>query len=85
MDLNDLFQEAVVNSRMLAEKPSNDALLKLYALYKQSTDGDVNIEPPINPFDFVGKVKFTAWEELRSTPKDLAMQEYINIIARIKG
>ena len=85
MELHDLFQEAVVLSKTLAEKPSNDTLLKLYALYKQSTDGDIHVEPPTNPFDFVGKAKFAAWEELKATPKDLAMQAYIDIIAKLKG
>ena len=85
MDLEDLFQEAVVNSKTLAQKPSNDTLLKLYAFYKQSTDGDVNVEPPVNPFDFVGKAKFGAWAELKAMPKEMAMKEYIDIIARLKG
>ena len=38
------FEEAVAKSKTLTERPSNDILLKLYALYKQVTEGDVKGE-----------------------------------------
>jgi acyl-CoA-binding protein len=84
MELNTLFQQAVADSKNLPEKPGNDVLLKLYALYKQSTEGDVNIDSPSNPFDFVAKAKFTAWEELKGKPKEVAMQEYIDLVTGFK-
>jgi diazepam-binding inhibitor (GABA receptor modulating acyl-CoA-binding protein) len=85
MELTTLFNEAVINSKALPEKPSNDVLLQLYSLYKQSTEGDVNIETPTNPFDFVAKAKFNAWEELKGKPKEIAMQDYVNLVTRLKG
>ena len=57
---------------------------QLYALYKQSTEGDINIEPPSNMFDLVGKAKFNAWEGLKGKPKEAAMQEYVDLIGRLK-
>ncbi len=57
--------QAVINSKNLPEKPGNDILLQLYTLYKQSTEEDINGEPPSNAFDFVAKAKYAAWQELK--------------------
>ena len=84
MNIQELFQQAVDRSKNLTEKPGNDILLQLYALYKQSTEGDINIEPPSNMFDLVGKAKFNAWESLKGKPKEAAMQEYVDLIGRLK-
>ena len=40
------FDAAVAASKSLPEKPDNATLLKLYALYKQATDGDVEGKRP---------------------------------------
>lgn len=85
MDLKESFLQAVTDSKTLSEKPSNDILLQLYALYKQSTEGDVNTEAPSNPFDFVAKAKYNAWEEQKGKTADTAMQEYISLVNRLKG
>lgn len=85
MDIQAAFQEAVANSKTLAEKPDNETLLQLYSLYKQSTEGDVNTEPPANPFDFVNKAKHGAWSELKGLAKDAAMQKYIDLVKKLKG
>ena len=42
MDLKEQFEKAVTESKQLPEKPSNETLLELYSLYKQSTEGDVS-------------------------------------------
>jgi len=85
MELTTLFEEAVANSKTLSEKPGNDILLQLYALYKQSTEGDVNIDAPANPFDFVAKAKYNAWEEQKGKSKETAMQTYVDLVAKLKG
>lgn len=85
MDLLQLFEKAVEASKTLIEKPSNEILLQLYALYKQGTVGDVNIDPPSNPFDIVNKAKYNAWNELKGKSKDVAMQEYISLIQKLKS
>lgn len=84
MDLQKQFEEAVANSKLLREKPSNEVLLQLYSLYKQATSGDVNIEPPSNPFDFVNKAKYDAWTALKGKSKDNATQEYIDLVNKLK-
>lgn len=84
MDLQQQFDNAVANSKRLSEKPSNDVLLQLYSLYKQATSGDVNTEPPSNPFDFVNKAKHDAWAALKGKSKETAMQEYIDLVDKLK-
>ncbi len=85
MTLQEQFNEAVTNSKALSEKPSNEILLQLYSLYKQSTEGDVNTEPPTNMFDFVGKAKHDAWSSLQGKSTEEAQQEYINLVNRLRG
>lgn len=85
MELKEQFEKAVADSKLLPAKPDNETLLQLYSLYKQGTEGDVNVEPPSNMFDFVGKAKYDAWEALKGKSKDDAMQEYINLVTKLKG
>jgi acyl-CoA-binding protein len=84
MELQQQFEQAVAASKTLSEKPSDDTLLKLYALYKQGTVGDINISEP-GPFDFVGRAKYDAWERLKGTSKDVAMKEYITLVQYLGG
>jgi diazepam-binding inhibitor (GABA receptor modulator, acyl-CoA-binding protein) len=84
MDIKELFQAAVANSKTLSEKPDNETLLKLYSLYKQGTEGDAG-EDSSNPFDFVAKAKFNAWSALKGQTQDAAMQEYIDLVNKLKG
>jgi diazepam-binding inhibitor (GABA receptor modulator, acyl-CoA-binding protein) len=85
MELQKQFEDAVANSKTLSEKPSNEVLLQLYSLYKQATSGDVNTEPPSNPFDFVNKAKHDAWTRLKGKTKEAAMKEYVDLINKLKG
>ncbi|MBL7740651.1 MAG: acyl-CoA-binding protein [Chitinophagaceae bacterium] len=85
MELKELFEKAVTESKTLSERPSNDTLLQLYSLYKQATEGDVNTDPPSNPFDFVNKAKYEAWAAMKGKTKETAMQEYADLVAKLKG
>jgi acyl-CoA-binding protein len=85
MDLQELFQQAITNSKTLSEKPDNETLLKLYALYKQGTEGDTQESGPSNPFDFVAKFKHEAWAKLAGTSKEDAMQLYVDLVSQLKG
>ncbi len=79
MDLKQEFEQAAVNVKNLP-KQGNEVLLQLYSLYKQATEGDVNIEKPTNIFDFAGIAKFNAWEELKGITKEEAMKRYIDCV-----
>ncbi|MEP6747477.1 MAG: acyl-CoA-binding protein [Bacteroidota bacterium] len=83
MDLNALFNQAVAESKDLKDRPSNDTMLQLYSLYKQATQGDANGEAP-NMFDFVAKAKYESWSSLKGKTKEVAMQDYINLVGKLK-
>ena len=82
MELKEKFESAVVRSKELTKRPSNEELLMLYALYKQATEGDVSGERP-GGFDFKAIAKFDAWEELKGKSKDSAMTEYVALVDRL--
>jgi diazepam-binding inhibitor (GABA receptor modulator, acyl-CoA-binding protein) len=85
MDLKEQFEQAAADSKTLAAKPSNETLLQLYSLYKQGSIGDVNTDPPSNPFDFVGKAKYEAWAGLKGKTTTEAMTEYIELVKKLKS
>ncbi|MBS4064794.1 MAG: acyl-CoA-binding protein [Chitinophagaceae bacterium] len=85
MELLQQFENAVATSKTLSERPSNDTLLQLYSLYKQASEGDVNGEAPSNPFDFVAKAKYEAWESLKGVSKEKAMQDYIELVKKLSN
>ena len=81
-DISTHFEKAAEDVKKLSDRPDNDTLLKLYALYKQASDGDVNGPKP-GFFDFVGTAKYEAWAKLRGTRSDDAMQKYIDLVGRL--
>jgi acyl-CoA-binding protein len=83
-DLKTKFEKAVADSKNLPERPDNATLLKLYALYKQATSGDVDGKRP-GFSDMVGRAKWDAWNELKGTSAEEAMQRYIALVEELKG
>jgi diazepam-binding inhibitor (GABA receptor modulator, acyl-CoA-binding protein) len=83
MELKENFEKAVADSKLLPSKPDNEILLQLYSLYKQATEGDINIDPP-GMFDFVAKAKYDAWAKLKGVNTDEAMQQYIALVDSLK-
>lgn len=81
--LKDKFEKAVADSKKLAERPSNDVLLKLYALYKQGTDGDVQGKRP-GFTDMVGRAKYDAWAAIKGTTGDEAMKQYVALVKSLQ-
>ena len=82
-DLKAAFAKAVTESKQLPEKPDNTTLLKIYALYKQATEGDVEGKRP-GFTDMVGRAKYDAWAGVEGKSNDDAMQEYIDLIESLK-
>ena len=83
MALTDDFQNAVSSSQALTKRPSNEELLDLYALFKQSTEGDVTGDRP-GGFDFKAIAKYDAWAEKKGLSKDQAMQNYVSLVSKLK-
>jgi diazepam-binding inhibitor (GABA receptor modulator, acyl-CoA-binding protein) len=63
---------------------SNEQKLKMYALYKQATQGDVTGKKP-GMMDFVARAKYMAWDELKGTSSEEAMQTYIDSVEELKN
>ena len=77
--MEEQFNQAVLRSKELTVRPSNEELLRLYALFKQATKGDIDGERP-GGFDFKGVAKYDAWKNEQGKPANTAMQEYINLV-----
>ena len=82
-DLNARFEETVKNSTSLGERPDNATLLRIYALYKQATEGDNEARKP-SFTDVVGRAKWDAWEKLKDTDGDEAKRQYIELIESLR-
>jgi len=82
-DLKATFEQAVADSKSLPEKPDNMTLLKIYALYKQASAGDVDGKRP-GFADMVGRAKYDAWAAVKGKSADEAMQEYVDLIESLK-
>ncbi len=82
-ELSTLFEQAVAASKQLSERPDNATLLKLYALYKQASAGDVEGERP-GFTDFVGRAKHDAWASLQGLAPEAAMQQYIDLVDALR-
>jgi acyl-CoA-binding protein len=83
-DLKTQFEEAAKKAMNLAERPDNDTLLRLYALYKQGSAGDVSGPKP-GFFDFVGTAKYEAWAKLAGTDQEEAMKKYVDLVSKLAG
>lgn len=84
MSMQEQFDQALADSKNLPERPDNMTLLKIYALYKQASSGDAQGARP-GFTDMVGRAKFDAWDGLKGSSKDDAMQQYVDLIEELKG
>ena len=82
-DLKSQFEQAVKDSKALPDKPDNMTLLKIYALYKQASSGDVDSKRP-GFTDMVGRAKWDAWNEAKGQSSDTAKQAYVDLIESLK-
>jgi len=83
-DLQQQFESAAADSKKLDERPDNDTLLKIYALYKQGSVGNVEGRRP-GFTDLIGRAKYDAWAKLEGLSREEAMQQYIALIDSLKG
>ncbi len=66
-----------VKNKSVNKIPTQTEKLKLYAWYKQATEGDVKGEAPTG-FDLVGKAKYKAWSEVKGMSATDAMKNYLH-------
>ena len=81
------FEEAVdlVNNKM-NKTLSNDELKEIYALYKQATVGDINVDRPgMMSMDFKGKAKWDAWKSKEGMSQEDAKTKYMEYANEMVG
>ncbi|KAI9301857.1 acyl-CoA-binding protein [Cunninghamella echinulata] len=78
------FDTAANEVKTLKKSPSNDKLLKLYALFKQATVGDNTTTRP-GVFDVKGKAKWDAWDAIKGTSQEEAEKQYIALVEELKA
>lgn len=80
-ELDIQFEDAFQSISNLKKSLAPDVMLKLYAYYKQATNGDTfsyNTEPDVrNAF------KFNAWMQLQGMAQEDAKKEYIKLAKTI--
>jgi len=81
---SEVFEQAAAAVKSLSERPDDNTMLQLYALYKQGSSGDVQGSKP-GFFDFVGAAKYEAWEKLRGTSEEDARQKYVELVRKLGG
>ena len=77
--LDKKFNEAAERVKTLKQKPDNRVLLNLYALYKQSTIGSINIDQPW-AIQVEARAKWDAWNSLGQMEKEEAMEKYVELV-----
>jgi diazepam-binding inhibitor (GABA receptor modulator, acyl-CoA-binding protein) len=84
LDLDAEFADAARAATTLPRDPGNEVKLRLYALYKQATAGDVQSRRP-GFTDPVGRAKHDAWSQVAGTDAQAAKRAYVDLVARLTG
>ncbi|MFO1428568.1 MAG: acyl-CoA-binding protein [Candidatus Competibacteraceae bacterium] len=82
-DLDARFKTASEESVKLSKAPDNATKLKMYALFKQGSEGDVQGTRP-GFTDLFARAKYDAWAGLKGTSKEEAQQKYIDLVESLK-
>ncbi len=83
-ELQQRFTKATEDVQTLPARPGNDALLELYALFKQATAGDVHGARP-GLLSMVARAKHDAWAAKKGMARDEAMVAYVDYVAALKA
>ena len=81
-DLQSRFEQTAKTCIRWPERPDNDTLLRLYALYKQGAEGDVSGPKP-GFFDFVGDRQVRGLESWPGPRHDEAKKKYIDLVKKL--
>ena len=83
-DIKKQFEKATKDVTKAKKDPGNDLKLRLYAHFKQASEGDVTGDKP-GFTDFVGRAKYDAWAKLTGMSTDDAMKAYVKLVNRVVG
>ena len=82
-DLANAFEQASQDAQQLSSRPYNQTLLRMYALYKQGSIGDVTGDKP-SMTDMVGFAKWSAWNKVKGMTNAEAQQAYVDLVEDLK-
>ena len=94
MDLNEQFQAAAQQVNNLPGDVAAKYMTELYGLYKQATDGDVNmktneVDPDAadqaNGPAGLSQAQWDSWNQFKGVPEDEAKRRYVARAAEIAG
>jgi len=77
--------ERVRTENKIPKDTSDDDMLELYALFKQGSIGDVNIDAPGIFSMPKTKAKYNAWAAKKGMDKKTAMEKYIVHAKKLMG
>ncbi len=77
--MSEQFDKAQIDVKNLKKTPSNDELLKLYAFFKQATNGDVTGSRP-GILKVKDRAKYDAWSKIKGSSSDSAKSEYVSLV-----
>jgi len=83
-DLDAQFKSAAERVKNLDQRPTDDEMLEIYALYKQATAGDCNTKKPA-AFKVAKKAMWKAWNDKAGMPKNEAKAAYIALVADLEN
>ena len=75
--VDDLFNQATIDIKTLTSNPDNSTQIDLYALYKQSVNGDNSGKRP-GITKITNRLKFDAWRKKKGLTQEEAKQAYTN-------
>ena len=75
-NLETIFIDHATRVKEIKNTPSNETLLELYSLYKQSTVGNCNTDEPWF-YEPENKLKWNAWNARKDQTKENCMKLYI--------
>lgn len=83
-DLMARFEKASQDVQNLPDRPANDVLLELYALFKQGKEGDCQGKRPglLSP---VKRAKYDAWAKLAGLAQEEAQQRYVDLVQKLES
>ncbi|XP_049903603.1 acyl-CoA-binding domain-containing protein 7 [Epinephelus moara] len=76
------FEKMAADVKNVKTRPTDQELLDLYGLYKQSVVGEINTERP-GITDLKGKAKWDAWNSRKGMSKEDAMSAYITLAKEV--
>ena len=82
-DIDQKFAAAAEDIQKLTRRPDDEDMLRLYALYKQATEGDVQGDRP-GALALRDRAKYDAWARIKGTDSAKAREQYVKLVERLR-